>query len=351
MARKARIGVIGTGWWATSVHIPSLLQNPDAEIVGICDVNPDRVRAAAEKYGIRHWFTDHKQLLQMELDGVIIATPHNTHYQLAKDALEAGVDVLVEKPMVLKSEHGKELVALAKARGRNLHVGYPWPYTPHARKLQEIVLSGGLGEIQLATSLFASTVYEFYRGRPDKWNDLGWYALHGPTPETYSRPDVAGGGQGQTQVTHSASLLFFLSGLRPVEVFAYMANFGFDVDLVDAISFKAANGAVGSVSSTGNVPAGQRLQGEYRIYGSDGYALLETHAGLLSIHKSDGTTIEEDTLPEAERYPQWMTSQRLVETILGRAPVHVSGELGLLTVQFLEAAYESARTGRPVAIQ
>jgi predicted dehydrogenase len=339
---KVRIGIIGAGWWSTYAHIPTMLRRADVELVGLCDPDESRLARAAQHYGISKTYTSAEQLLNERPDGVIIATPHHTHYQLAKMALLAGADVLVEKPMTIHAREARELVQLAKERGRNLHVGYPWPYTAHAQAVRAAVLRGDLGRILAVESFFASNVYPLYRGRPDQFVS---YPVHGPKESTYSDPAVAGGGQGQTQVTHSASLLFFLSGLRPRRVSAFMTHGGLQVDVADMISFTTDGEAVGQVGSTGLVPLGHRESGEYRIYGTSGYALLDTHLGTLQFYGPDGRVTAEPTLAEEERYPYWATSERLVDTLLGTKPVHVDGELGALTVAFLEAAYASAGAG------
>src|SRR5690606_21466145 len=135
MSQKARIAVIGTGWWATYAHIPALKNNPQAEIVALCDRDPERLKKAADAYQIGTTYTHTKRLLANEtIDGVIVATPHATHYALVKTALEHNLHVMVEKPMVLHANEARELVDIAKERGVELIVGYPWHYNWHVIK-------------------------------------------------------------------------------------------------------------------------------------------------------------------------------------------------------------------------
>jgi predicted dehydrogenase len=173
--------------------------------------------------------------------------------------------------------------------------------------------------------------------------------MWGPGTDTYSDPD-RGGGQMLTQVTHSASLLFYLTELRPHDVAAFTGNFDTRVDVWDAISFRTATGAAGTFASTGTIPRTQKVVEEHRIFGSNGHALVDTTKGTLAIHFNDGTSREESPLSDEERYPLRQTSRQLVDTILGRSSVQVPGELGLLTVEFLAAALESARTRQVVAM-
>ena len=347
--RKARIGVIGTGWWATFAHLPSLASSPDVELIGVADADPGKAALAAERFGAAASFGDHRRLLELKPDGVVIATPHHTHYELVRDALLAGCDVMVEKPMVIEPAHGRELVALARERGRNLHVGYPYPHTRHNRLLRDLIAAGELGDILFTTSLFATSPYEFYKGITAFAGEPEAGAMWGPGTDTYSDP-AHGGGQLLTQVTHSASLLFFLTGLRPTEVHAFTDPYDTRVDVWDAVSFRTASGAAGSVASTGTVPRTQRVIEEYRIFGSTGHALVDTANGTLAIHYRDGSSRVESQLSADEQYPARQTARQLVDTILGRSSALVTGDLGLLTVEFLAAALESSRTGQVVRL-
>src|SRR5215211_7588076 len=99
---RARIGIIGVGWWTTTAHIPGMMKNPDADLVALADRRPEIMQKAAEKYGLSvKQYIDYKAMLAQEkLDGVIVATNHTSHYEIAKDCLDAGLHVMLEKPMV-----------------------------------------------------------------------------------------------------------------------------------------------------------------------------------------------------------------------------------------------------------
>jgi predicted dehydrogenase len=344
---RARVGVIGTGWWSTFAHLPSLSSYRDADLIGVADVDLAKAQQAAGRFDVPRAFGDHRALLDLKPDGVVVATPHHTHYQLVKDALDANCDVMVEKPMVVDPAHGRELVAIAKERSRNLHIGYPYPYTRHNRLLRETIAACELGEILFATSLFATSVLDFYRGHTEMTGNRE--TMWGPGKDTYSDP-ARGGGQMLTQVTHSSSLLFHLTGMRPSSVHAFTDTYDVKVDVWDAVAFRTSSGAAGTVASTGTVPFTQKTIEEIRIFGSAGHVQIDTSRGTLTIHRNDGSIQEEPPLTDEERYPMYQTSRQLVDTILGRSPVLVGGELGLLTVEFLAAALESAKTGQTVTL-
>src|SRR5438128_2032199 len=118
-ARRARIAVVGCGSWATQAHLPALRDDPDAELVAVVEPREDGLRAAAETFDVGSAYRELEQMLdEVEPDGVVIAVPHAHHYAAARAALERGAHVLLEKPMVIEPAHGRELIALARERGR-----------------------------------------------------------------------------------------------------------------------------------------------------------------------------------------------------------------------------------------
>jgi predicted dehydrogenase len=351
---RARIGIIGAGWWATYAHLPSLSTYPLAEIVAIADPSPERLAQAGEAFGIAAQFADYRAMLDRgDLDGVVVATPHATHYAIAADVLNRGIPLMLEKPMVLRAREARDLVRLAEQHGVPLVVGYPYHFVEQFARLRTRIAEGALGEIQLSHTLFASMVLEYYRANPQGYADVFKWQVTGPLPGTYSEPAMAGGGQGQLQVTHSAALLLWLTDLRPLEVAAFMANFDLKVDLCDAISVRFDGGSVGTLASTGGIPASQTAhqQLEVRIYGSRGYALVDAMAGMCSIFYTDGSIEHFEDTPPERRYPLEATSRHLVDLILDDRAINVSsGEVGARTVELLDAAYQSAAERRIVRV-
>jgi predicted dehydrogenase len=346
---KARIAVIGTGWWSTSTHIPALRDNPEAELTAVCDRSPEALERTVNAFGPLKIYQDYQALLADErLDGVIVATNHTTHYEVTKACLEAGLHVLLEKPMVLQAAQAHELIGLAEAKGRELIVGYPWHYTEVTRQARDIIQSGELGAIQLVAGVFASMVVEFYRGNDQAYQSVFQYPVVGPG-QAYADPQRSGGGQGHLQVTHTAGALFYVSGLQAERVSCYMENWDLAVDLVDAISvrFKPANGraAVGVIGSTGNIAVGDGGQHELRFYCEAGYAVLDLGQGTLLVRRHDGTEQRFGPLPPDERYPRFATSANLVDVILGRAVNGSPARVAARVVELLDGAYRSAASG------
>ncbi len=352
--RRARIAVVGVGWWSTQAHLPSLTQYPWAEVVAISDLNPEKLRVAGDAYGVRPRYTDFGRMLDVERpDGVIVAVHHAAHYDVAREVLARGMGLMLEKPMVLHAREARTLQRMAREKGVPLVVGYPWHFVPQHQKLRELIAAGRLGDLQLVSNVYASMVLEFLRGNPAGYAGVFGYPVTGPTPSTYSEPGMAGGGQGLLQVTHSAALLLWLTGLQPESVGAFMERHGLKVDLCDAITVRFTSGALGTIASTGNVAAShsgdQRM--DYRLCGTEGYARLEVLDGTCTLYTNDGGTQRLAPTPPDQRYPQETTSRHLVDLLLGRTTTNVSpGEVGVRAVELLEAAYRSATEGRFIRV-
>ena len=347
---KAKIGVIGAGWWATQHHIPSLKTYEKADLVGIADVKPEKAQAAADYYDICNTYDDHRKLLAAGVDGVVIAVQHAYHYEAARDALDAGVHVLVEKPMTLTATDAWDLVARARRNGLHLMVGYTCQFTRHALAARAIVQAGKIGELQMISGIFTSWVESYLRGRPQDYAEAFGFPVTGPEPNSYSDPKIAGGGQGHLQVTHPMGMALWVTDRRAVEVFAFMEKYDLAVDLVNAFSFRLDNGATGTMASTGAMRPHQRLDQGFVYTGSNGVLRQDMAGGRLEAQYNDGTSEEFPDLPEEERNPSHLPARGLVDVILGEGENRAPGEVGARVVEFLEAGYRSAASGQAVRI-
>jgi predicted dehydrogenase len=142
---STRVGVVGLNYWG-----PNLARNFDelAELAWICDLDQDLLARQAVRYPGAQATASYDELLADEtLDAIIVATPVPTHYALAKQALEAGKHVFVEKPPAMRAAEMDELVELAAARDRVLMPGHLLLYHPGILKLKELIDSGELGDV------------------------------------------------------------------------------------------------------------------------------------------------------------------------------------------------------------
>lgn len=144
---KLNIAVIGAGYWGPNL-IRNIAQLPSARLHTLCDKDPKRLEHIAQQYAPLYQATDPAQVFENpEIEGVVIATPAQTHFELTKHALEAGKHVLVEKPLALASSEARQLVALADKNQCILMVGHVFEYNPAVRKLRDLVMSGDLGQV------------------------------------------------------------------------------------------------------------------------------------------------------------------------------------------------------------
>ncbi len=349
MTDSARIAIIGAGWWSTYTHIPGLQDYPGAELVALCDSDPARLSAAAQEYGIERTYTDHAAMLQQEnLDGVIIATNHASHYAVARTCLEHGLHIMIEKPMTLYAREAKALVDLAHEQKRELIIGYPYHYTPHAIRIREVIQSGALGAVQYVNCVFTSHILGLLGGHDGSENASSQFPVHGPGA-VYSQPHLSGGGEGHLQVTHSAGLMFFTTGLRARRVHALMRKHGLALDLVDAMTVEFEGSGLATVGGCGNT-AGTGGKFNLSIYCEQGCVEMDLLAGSTTI---SGTGQSRQEFPaHTDNYPRFATARNLVDVILGCAPNGSPGEVGWRTVELLDAAYRSAeRDGQAVLIE
>jgi len=143
---NTRVGIIGYGYWG-----PNLTRNfyeiPSADLIAIADLSVERIKQAELKYPQVITKHDYKELFDLDLDAVVIATPPATHYQIAKDCLEHNLHVLIEKPMTLKSGDAEKLVELSDAMDLRLMVGHTFEYNSSVHALKQYIDSGELGDI------------------------------------------------------------------------------------------------------------------------------------------------------------------------------------------------------------
>src|SRR5262245_15788631 len=129
-AKKARLGFIGAGWWATANYIPLLAARDDVELAAVCRLGKAELRQVQERFGFPFATEDAAELVRRPLDAVVVTSPHTLHHRHAKLALEAGLHVMCDKPMCTRGDDARELVRLARERGLHLLVPYGWHYKP-----------------------------------------------------------------------------------------------------------------------------------------------------------------------------------------------------------------------------
>lgn len=148
-----KVGLIGYGYWGPNL-LRNFATNPAFEVVAVADASP------ARRAEVRRWsptaglFERGEEVIALpETDAVVIATPVATHFELARQALESGKHVLVEKPICATSEEARELVRLAEAKGRVLMVDHTFLFTGAVQNIRKMIERGDLGRISYIDSM------------------------------------------------------------------------------------------------------------------------------------------------------------------------------------------------------
>ena len=139
---KVRIGVVGVGGFCAHYHLPHLLARSDVDIVAICDNSAERLHALHGDLMSIPQFTDYRRLLEVELDALLISTPNVYHFEQCRDGLMLGLDVLVDKPMVMTTVEAEALVELSRSSGQILMTAYTRHFMASARRVRREIESG-----------------------------------------------------------------------------------------------------------------------------------------------------------------------------------------------------------------
>jgi predicted dehydrogenase len=141
-----KIGAIGCGYWGPNL-IRNFVENPSSDVIIVADLKKERLSKIKVSYPNLEVTKNYRDLFDKDLDAVIVATPPATHYSLAKECLEHGLNVLVEKPITLNSHQAEELIEISKEKDLVLMVGHTFEYNSAVHTLRNLIESGELGQI------------------------------------------------------------------------------------------------------------------------------------------------------------------------------------------------------------
>lgn len=346
--KKARIGFIGAGWWATSVQIPYYQSRDDVDLVAVCRLGKEELEQVKSRFGFSFASEHYQDLLEQHLDGVVVASPHIYHYQHAKAALEKGFHVLVEKPLAVKGADARDLVALAKAQNKQIMIPQGWSFRPFAREARR--LAPQLGEVRHVVCQMASALGDLFAGEAMVETEGSQFR---PPASTWADPERAGG-YAWGQLCHALGLLFGIVALEPSEVFSWMGLSKAGVDYYDAINLRFKNGATGVVSGAATLPKSRteavdlkQYQIDIRIFGSEGVMLLDIERERLELRRNDGQNTMVPLKDGDGAYESYQPLERFVQICLGQEVANdAPGEVAQRAVEVLEAAYRSAKSGK-----
>ncbi len=339
---KARIGVIGAGWWAVVNHLPALAAIAECEIVAVNRLGAEELALVQSVFAVPLGFEDtHEMLRTVPMDGVVISSPHVVHHEHALAALAHGCHVLVEKPMATTATDARDIVTAAGRAGRQVVVPCGWNFRPWTETARGLVRE--LGDVRHVVLQMATPLADLFAGEPMAETAN---AMFRPPASTWADAARAGG-YGWGQLVHALSLLFRVTELRPEAVFAMTGNSAAGVDYYDAAAVRFVGGATAALSGSATVPKHRGFQIDLRIFGTEGMLLLDVERARLELRRHDGR----DTvvpLTDAEAAYECATPLRvLVDLCLGRETLNpADGEVGARAVEVLDAMHRSAASGR-----
>lgn len=167
MSERVRLGLVGCGFFAQNhLHSWQDLEPEGVDIVAVCDTDAERAKAAAEAFGVPHWYTDAAEMLAKENLGLIdIATTMQSHLQLVLLALGHRVPTIVQKPFGVDIAQVRQMVDASEKAGVFLAVHENFRFQKPLRKIREVIESGAIGKPTWARISFR-TGYDIYAGQP-----------------------------------------------------------------------------------------------------------------------------------------------------------------------------------------
>ena len=203
------VGVIGTGFIGPA-HIEAWRRLGTVNVVALADVDEQTAKTKAAALGIERYYGDYREMLvNGDIEAVHICTPNNLHYQMSKEAIEAGKHVVCEKPLAISAGQGEELVKLAAKKRVVNAVHFNIRYYPLMRQVKMMVEKGEFGEIFAIHGSYLQD-WLFYP------TDYNWRLEPSLSGKSRAIADVG---------SHWIDLIEYVSGLRIVEVFADFATF------------------------------------------------------------------------------------------------------------------------------
>lgn len=344
-----RLGIIGVGNIGRH-HANYLLEGKvkRARLTALCSVIPQELEPYRDR-GLT-LFNDAESLLRSgEVDAVIIATPHYQHVTIGIAALEAGLHIMVEKPIAAHKADGERLIAAARARDRQVFAAmFQLRVEPRYVKLRQLLQEGHLGEVMRLT-----------------WINTDWFRTDAYFASSGWRATWKGEGGGVliNQCLHNLDTLQWLLGMPArVRAFCHLGRYR-RIEVEDTVTayLEWAGGATGTfLSTTAEAPGTNRLE----IAGSRGRVVLENDRMVfdrneVDAHEFNRTTTSGFAKPDTWRIeipfgnatlPHAQLVQAFVEAILeGRAPL-VEGAEGLASIELANAMLYSSLVGETIQL-
>jgi len=314
---KLKFALIGTGGIAQT-YAQAFQQSACCELVAVADVNQEASKAFAEPFGAKS-FSDYRTLAEnTELDAVIIATPPNTHPEIAMYFMHKGVHVLCEKPLCLSVAEAKAMIETAETSKVVFTMATKFRYCEDVVKAKAILASGVLGEIVQFENAFTAKV-----DMSKRWN---------------SDKEIAGGGVLIDNGTHSVDIIrYFLGAITEIMAVETSGTQNLSVDENVKLLAKTANGVVASVDLTWGI--NKELPNFISVYGTNGTLHIGWRESKYKLNSSPDWNVFGTGYDKVQAFRAKIENFR--NAILEKEELLTKPDDALASVEVIEAAYRS----------
>lgn len=333
-----KLAFAGTGH-AAELHATAAQKLPNVALTAVVNHRPASREAFAARHAIPRQYQDVASLLRAGyIDALVVATPNYLHAPQTIAALEAGVHVMVEKPMAMNAREAEAMVEASEKTGALLMVAHCWRFDIEVRWLKEQVEAGRLGRI-IRTRGYGIHV---------NWGPSGWF----------TQKKLAGGGALPDMGIHALDTARFLLGdPQPVSVYARLGTYygDYDVDDTGVVLVNWDDGAVSYIESGWRHPYADGPEAATQLYGTVGFGqLFPTRLAIPSAEWAKVQEVNSGFPPVRDPHcPQRMYDAQMayfIECIRSGQPPNPGGLEGWTNMRVVDAAYESARTGKVVEL-
>ncbi|CAK1360022.1 unnamed protein product [Cercospora beticola] len=344
------IAIIGAGLIGPR-HAQSVVANEHATLYCFVDPRPEAI-SVAEAFHVPVFPSIKHMLLEKgKPDGALVCTPNHTHISLSQELLEAGIDVLVEKPIATEISSGKELIETARRTGGNLLAGHHRRFNSYVVSAKRALAEGIIGKPIAISGLWVLRKPASYFEPPTEWRSI-----------------PGKGGPIQINLVHDLDILQYLLGpIIRVHAEKSISQRSYEAEEGAAIVLRFASGVVGTFILADNCPSAHNFEsgtGEnptipqarkdfYRIFGSEGTLSV----GDMKISKHDegeekcwADPVRQSELTVEPRVPFDEQMKNFVDVIRGIAESNCTGEDGLKALMVCDAVKRSMEAGLPVDI-
>lgn len=342
-----RVGLVGAGRWATEHHIPAVQASKTGTLAAIYDADPVRAAKVAADFGLgADAVARDIQTLAENVDAAVIASPHPAHAEAARILLEAGVPVLIEKPLATSFADAMELVELSERLGVPLIVGYTSQFSRAAAQAKAWLAE--LGPLSQCVIEFHSAMKPTFEAaiRPSTSEARGWEPAD---PSTYS--SARQGGQSYSQLSHALGMFTWATDDEGAELFAYANTYGFDLDVDAVVAMRTRTQATVTAATCGALPVGTPSRQVLRFIARDGVVEIDILGARATLTTADGGTTSVE--PEADQ-PGYDTHAPVHALLAlaadGGAGNPAPGRPAAAAVAIIESMHRSIASGTPVTV-